>query len=289
MMSYMAAHAKKPILLPEIIRLHLEGRHPTEISTEVGVHTNSVVQWIKEAGYTPVRKEYQRGKALLIDRPCDHCGTTFSPTHSTSRFCSRQCTNDWQRSQVPPKACPCGTTLRDVGKTVGATYCSIECGKKFGKAKGKAPDPANSVTFTCETCGETVTRYKKYGSGTHRFCSNVCANRRPIEHHATPDNVSLDSWWEHLVYAALKVAKIPVERVDRSFHGVEFDGRFYAPDFFLPEQNIYVEVKGIITPEQEAKWIAFRAAGHQLAVVGPGEIQSFSPANALAIVENAAY
>jgi hypothetical protein len=80
------------------------------------------------------------------------------------------------------------------------------------------------------------------------------------------DDVLLDSSWEGLFYCLLKFLKIPVERADRSIAIEWSSGRLYAPDFYLPGPNAYVEIKGNEEPEDPEKWTAFRAE-HRLLVL----------------------
>lgn len=300
--------------LDEVLALYRAGDSLGAINRKTGISVQTLSRWLKKAGVEidpkrglsaprgPLSDEHKesisetktgveiskRASWKTETRQCPKCGVEFTPNAAKQVLCSLRCRNELGADSVRKiRHCPCGTQLPPFTETHSA-YCSPECRETYANKGGRKRQDEKWVTKVCETCGKEF-QFRQASKNLGRFCSNTCAHRRPIERHPTPDDVRLDSWWEHLVYAALKVAKVPVERVDRSVHGVEFDGRFYAPDFFLPEQNIYVEVKGVITPEQEAKWDAFRAAGHQLAVVGPGEIQSFSPANSLAIVENAAY
>lgn len=275
------------------------------IKEKTGISVQTLSRWLKKAGVeidpkrglsTPRGPLSEEHRAAVSEakvgvpiakragwrnevRTCPRCGTEFTPTAPKQQSCSDECRlanlADRNRASIKIRHCPCGTQLPPFTETHSA-YCSPECREMYANKGGRKRQDEKWVVKVCETCGKEF-QFRSTSRNLGRFCSNVCAHRRPIERHPTPDGAILDSWWEHLVYSALKVAKISVERVDRSVHGVEFDGRFYAPDLFLPEQNIYIEVKGIVTPEQEAKWAAFRSSGRDLMVIGPDQIGWVSP------------
>ena len=159
----------------------------------------------------------------------------------------------------------------------------------YGKKRQR--DEAKWVTRTCLNCqGEFELRTSSQSWG--KYCSNACAMRhtKTKQHLVMKEgDILLDSSYEALVWSALKVAKVPVERFDRQ-HGVEWgDGRWYAPDLWLSGQQIAVEVKGVQDDEDTARWDAYRSTGVSLAVLDRVDLMSMSPATALAIVENAAY
>jgi len=47
--------------------------------------------------------------------------------------------------------------------------------------------------------------------------------------------------------------------------------RFYTPDFYLPEHDTYIEIKGYKTEKDEVKWFQF---GYKLIVLVKQEIES---------------
>lgn len=78
--------------------------------------------------------------------------------------------------------------------------------------------------------------------------------------HYEYNGVDLHGKWE-LNYAMwLDINNVKWERCSRSFDYI-FEGkcRKYTPDFFLTDQNVYVEIKGYKTKKDEAKWNQFPA------------------------------
>lgn len=258
---------------------------------------------------TAPRKGGRPSSLMDVVRSCAKCGTSFStkqlhpdgtvakgfPTTYCSRACSRQVANTRAAQEVreayeaDPRRCPCGKPFPYELRNHLKSYCSPECRMTYGKKRQR--DEAKWVTRTCLNC-ETEFELRTSSQSWGKYCSNTCAMRhtKTKQHLVMKDSdVLLDSSYEALVWAALMVAKIPVERFDRQ-HGVEWgEGCWYAPDLWLPGQQIAVEVKGALDVEDAARWDAYRSTGIRLAVLDRGDLLSMSPATVLAIVENAAY
>lgn len=262
--------AKKPRLLPEILRLNREeGLSIPEAATAVGVHPVTASKWIKEEGegFIP-RPGRKPDPEATVQIPCGYCENQFEVgRHEVGkrRFCSTQCTNDWQRENraAKPRFCPCGKQLkpRPGDRYVAAyrKYCDANCRKEHGSYREKNPE--NYLTFECLGCGDEVTRLKKYSTYT-KYCSNECAARhtKVKKHFAVGDTIVLDSGYEALLWGLCSVYKVAIDRYDRT-GGVEWrEGGWYAPDFLVSchGQQVAVETKGLTDPEDEERWAAFR-------------------------------
>lgn len=58
-------------------------------------------------------------------------------------------------------------------------------------------------------------------------------------------------------YEALTVDYFNTNHIDYIWHGKSFkmnDGRYYMPDCYLPEQNVWIEIKGHFWKDAEEKW-----------------------------------
>lgn len=156
----------------------------------------------------------------------------------------------------PVDRCPCGK-LTGVPKQM---YCSHEHRMQYGTFRQK--DPANWVTFNCLGCGVEVTRPKNYGGNlVQKYCSNGCSakHNRTRKFYAVEDlEIIFESSFECLFWALCMLWKIPVDRADRGLAvPVNGDG-WYCPDFYLPEQHTWVEVKGFEDDDDRARYAAWR-------------------------------
>lgn len=239
---------------------------------------------------------------LEVTKECAGCGDDFvTKVHPStggvakgyaSKYCSRQCGlsshNRSRRADTKasylkdPKTCPCGAEFPYEDRH-SRIYCSDECTGKYGKKRQS--DPSNYVTFDCESCGESVTRRKSYGSGALRFCSNQCSSK---SNHSKvfsltdgDDVIQLDSSWEALVFGVMTFTKTAqIKRVDRDevIELVTENGNagYYAPDFVVGE--VYLEIKGFVKPRTVARAVAWRESGKKVAILDRDRIQALSEA-----------
>lgn len=71
------------------------------------------------------------------------------------------------------------------------------------------------------------------------------------------NGIKFQGRWELEFYLYCVENKILIERSNEWFE-YEWNGiRKYFPDFYLPEKNLYVEVKGYETERDRAKWLSF--------------------------------
>lgn len=306
--------------LAEVLALYRAGDSLGVIKEKTGISVQTLSRWLKKAGVEidpkrglsaprgPLSEEHRaavseakagvpitkRASWRNEVRACSRCGTEFAPTAPKQQSCSDECRlaslADRNRASIKIRHCPCGTQLPPFTETHSA-YCSPECRETYANKGGRKRQDEKWVTKTCLNCEvefELRTSSQSYG----KYCSNACAMRhtKTKRHLVMKDSdVLLDSSYEALVWAALMVAKIPVERFDRQ-HGVEWgEGCWYAPDLWLSGQQIAIEVKGALDDDDAARWDAYRALNIRLAVLDRTDLMSMSPTTALAIVENAAY
>lgn len=104
-------------------------------------------------------------------KDCAQCGTRFQPGKSAAKFCSIDCTADFNRAHLslPMRACAqCGTEFQP--KKGGQAFCSKACG---ARASGEAKSAERRPERTCPTC-KAIFRAK--ASSPKAFCSRRCSN-----------------------------------------------------------------------------------------------------------------
>lgn len=210
------------------------------------------------------------------------CGKQFEfqAGRTGETYCSRLCrtaaanANNIREAKkvyaLDPVTCPCGAAIAFEHRHT-RQYCGPE--HRFQFQAKRQGNPANHVTNTCQNCGDEFTRPKSQ-SGWGKYCSNQCAQKHTrVKRHVVVDDGSvLDSGWEVLFHGLCSFAKLSVERFDRQ-HGVAWkEGGWYAPDFWLPELSLAVEVKGHQQSWDLEKWTAFRQQ-HRLVVLKQPELQ----------------
>ena len=71
------------------------------------------------------------------------------------------------------------------------------------------------------------------------------------------EGIKFQGSWELEFYKYCKLKNIQIVRCNEWFE-YEWEGtRKYFPDFYLPEKDLYVEVKGYETEKDQAKWAHF--------------------------------
>ena len=190
-----------------------------------------------------------------------------------------------ERRVITPRAlavCPCGRTC----STFQQKYCSSDCRKEYGDYK--QPNPENNATHKCQNCGQEFTRNKS-STAANMFCSNACArtHTKTRRFYTVEEfDIVFESSYEAFFWGACKIAKIPIDRFDRD-HGVAWaDGKWYAPDFWIPGLNLAVEIKGYEDPDDAARWAAYRKTQGALVVLTSVELMSIAPADILDLLQN---
>ena len=209
-------------------------------------------------------------KAMVIpERTCANpsCARVFKPTTGRQEFCSQACARGQSGERIKaasrsdyyadPVMCPCGKPIDYEGRHT-RVYCSPECRVQYGRKRQK--DPAAWETRECRTCANEF-QFRKSNGNVGYYCSNECAAKftKRVQHIVIRDfDIVLDSSYEALVWAALRVAKVPVERFDRSMAVEWSPGHWYAPDLWLPTYGLAIECKGAVDPMlDEAMWEAY--------------------------------
>jgi hypothetical protein len=71
------------------------------------------------------------------------------------------------------------------------------------------------------------------------------------------DGIKFQGSWELIFYNYCKSNQISVERCTESFPYTWEGERSYYPDFYLPDLDLYIEIKGYETERDRKKWEHF--------------------------------
>ena len=193
---------------------------------------------------------------------CEKCGKEFSEDYRKDpssrkkpmRFCSRSCANS--------------RTVSDARKEKLSAKMK---GYHFGAAK-KGCVASNRATLengklkegTCPVCGKVFTFHSHTPK---KYCSRTCWDKvsgglreGSVKNYQSGNYLGYyyDSSWE-LIWIQWALSKgVKFERNKKGFPYI-YKGKqhLYYPDFYLPEEDKYVEIKGIVDDLWEAKKSAF--------------------------------
>jgi len=94
------------------------------------------------------------------------------------------------------------------------------------------------------------------------------------------NDIVLDGTWEVIFAKYLDELNIKWIRPKKGYEYI-FEGskHLYFPDFFLPQYNLYIEVKGYEREIDHSKWIAIIKLGYNIKIIKQSDIQSIKNGN----------
>ena len=124
---------------------------------------------------------------------------------------------------------------------------SPETLKKLSEAnKKRSPELRQKIA---KSVSKTVTRKVKEGKWHTSLAKKMHYNYKGCDLHGT---------WELKYVQWLDSQNISWIRCKERFEYIfENKKRFYTPDFYLPNKNLYIEIKGFKTKKDDAKWLHF--------------------------------
>lgn len=214
------------------------------------------------------------------EKKCFTCGERFIDKYSTNqRYCSVACGAQGRRTPMPM----CRGCGENPVKTRQSYYCSDDCRNKYGKKKKNAYSDKAAICLTCEK------EFSKpwYYASAMKYCSNTCAQKhtRTKKHIIVDNAVVLDSAWEALFWGLCYFNKVTVERFDRS-NAIEWrPNQWYAPDFWLPDHDLAIEVKGHLDDHDQERWHACSEV-MSLAVLGRPELEKLQREDFITVLKD---
>lgn len=223
-------------------------------------------------------------------RTCDFCGSPHYSRPSLlakgmGRYCSKSCSNravNPSFSKRTPKeienlvvaAYQDGNSLNEAGALFGMTRGGVlKILKRNGIARRSLSEAITGRVFT-ETHKQRIREKHANVSGKNNpmFGRAPGHGRRTYVEHL---NRSVRSTWEAVVAKSLHGEGI---RHEYERHRITLSDRTYLPDFYLPELDLHVEVKGWENkrfPETMARLFS-EIPNFRLAIIGPIEFKSIS-------------
>lgn len=207
----------------------------------------------------------------LIDFICPECKNIFQDNPSQKRkYCSRNCK---ERNSSRPKTfidcMECGLNYHPENGNLKQKTCSPQCSMtrraKLGLTKKgrKYPHLQRARVGNCDTCGDEYRAVKDFSDKKQRYCSHKCYMHSRKE--TTPE----------------RIVRETLEAIGIKFNQEHKIGRYYA-DFFIPEQNLVIEVDGTywhslpsVIKRDEAKDEYYKAMGYKVVRVAESKVKDF--------------
>lgn len=181
---------------------------------------------------------------------------------------------NWSEIQVAYDA---GMTWRDIQSKFEVCNATLSWARKNGHLKCRTMSEASKLSWTNGKQDPSVYRTPEHRKIMSRF-GGLKPNAGRCRHikYTRKDGrvVDLQGTWEHQFVQFLDQQNVKWER-NRVGYKYNFDGkeREYFPDFFLPNLNLFIEVKGYETEKDRSKWNQFP---FKLVVVKKQEIQDLT-------------
>jgi len=190
---------------------------------------------------------------------CEHCHNKFERKAKKAKYCSTQCQIAYknpglnfhpsQTEIFAQKIFHCEYCKEPFSSRENKRrkYCSHECQLFDLKAKKKITGrkkTCKDYDKVCKTCGDSFTTKSK----NRRFCSTLCwymsdECRRKCSHAVRYNGITFRSSWEAIIAESLDKACFKYEYEKHTFDVGNDIGK-YIPDFYIPEKDVFIEVKG---------------------------------------------
>lgn len=205
--------------------------------------------------------KFKNGKNNLVSVTCVICTEKikkFPSLVKEKNYCSRKCQNIGLNGiqQISQKTClSCCKQFSIFSTTINGNkrkYCSHECSVEATKNK-----PKTGKYLLCLNCTKQFYS-KKYQIEIRKYCSNKCqyeAQSKGIKKIPTNGRAGYrkdlpsDQYFKSVLeadYARYLIANSILYEYEKHTFKTFVDGkeRFYTPDFYLPNDDKYIELKG---------------------------------------------
>lgn len=166
---------------------------------------------------------------IISDTPCKFCRKIFTTNGGLSNH-ERRCKENPERK--------------------------IETLSSEGKYRISNATKQKNLTYFADE-GNRLNHKQSMQSAVERYPESYSSCNANRSKKTTYDNIRFDSLWEIDFYKWCEINNIECIRNKKGFKYTFSGTRTYFPDFFLPNQNMYVEVKGREIERDRIKWAQF--------------------------------
>jgi len=225
---------------------------------------------------------------ILYDKKCEECGKVFKTNGKigmNKKYCSRKCSNKhlsgfenphWKGGKIE-KHCPVCNDIFSVFLNERRKSCSMKCGnilKKINNKKtnlGKTKyDTPHLMKMSIERNGKKRSKEicKNISIGTAKWCKRHSGMRYKYKKEYMRSN------WEVLFAIFLDLNEIKWKyEPDRIY--LSKINKTYIPDFYVPEWDTYIEVKGYMRDTALSKINAFKKEYGNIIIITKKEMKEF--------------
>jgi len=187
----------------------------------------------------------KKSRTYTYNRTCKHCGKTFISNHTREYFC--------EECKTPHKCKKDGCDI--LIKTIGAEYC---CDAHRPKEMRKSPgfkfgddniikNPDICAKMIAAKTGITPTLSLEEQKVRSIRATNMCLDKNnkfgtSYGKHTKYAGITMRSSWEAKCAKRLDDLQIPWE-YEPTYFTYENGTKRYIPDFYIPDLNLYIEVK----------------------------------------------
>lgn len=201
---------------------------------------------------------------------CKKCSNYFEPTKGLINYCSVRCRNSRIQTEEVRKKKSISAKINAKNPIKG----------KFGKDN---PNWVNRISTKCLHCNQPIyhlpSKIRKYHLECWKNCSGGLREGSTIRHRAEYKNQIMDSGAEKAFAIRCDELKIKwIKNKDIFFKYLDTNNkeRKYYPDFFLPEYNIWVEIKGKFYEDKDPNFEYKMKSINNILLIYSTEIKKFN-------------
>lgn len=183
---------------------------------------------------------------LIVCRFCQRVGKSFRSNVTHETFCKK---NPDKKYRVPSYGMKGkkGANQHTKGTAKPPSEKALLSWKKLSERnKSKVWDEETRKKHSIAMKAAVASNPQSYTSSNRGRTKQITYN-----------GIKFQGSWELKFYKWCETNKVVCIRNEEGFKYFWNGERTYYPDFFLPEKNVYVEIKGYQTEKDEAKWKYF--------------------------------